>query len=169
MNKLRGAPVVTGFLLLMLGSCAALGLGPSARGWPAPEKKLGAAEIQNIRVDKNADWDSVEAEVRRILPLLLAERGYDRGPQYRVDAVIIEREYTENWKTRRSLSVEIRIWENSGAPENSGPLHGIGEDPLPLAAGTALFSGNRSFSSSRILHRLLRLALSKALEELQKK
>jgi hypothetical protein len=147
----------------MLNSCTVLGFRPSAWSWPVPKENLGTAEIQHIRVDKNADWDSVEAEVRRILPLLLAEQGYGRGPQYRVSAVIIEREYMENWKTRRSLSVEIRIWENPG------PVHGNGEEPLPAAAGTALFSGNRSLSSSRILHSLLRRALSKAVKELQKK
>ncbi|MDR2211190.1 MAG: hypothetical protein LBO65_07000 [Spirochaetaceae bacterium] len=164
-----------GLLLFFLGSCSTLGFQPAAKGWPVPEEHLGTAELGNIRVDKNADWDSVEAETRRILPLLLAEQGYGPGPEYLVDAVIIEREYMENWKTRRSLSAEIRIWKNPGNRNHAGdpqdPPHGedAGQGKLPLSAGTALLSGNRSLSSSRMLHRLLYMALTRALRELEKK
>jgi hypothetical protein len=109
-------------------SCSMLGF-PSGRSWsPFSGKGRGFAELGTVRVDKNADWDSVDAETRRLLLLLLSEAGFKQGTQlqlstaagdlteqkpfYKVDAVLIEREYMENWKTRRSLSVEILFFIN---------------------------------------------------------
>jgi len=146
-------------LIILLGSCSML---PSGKSWSTVSKKQrDAVELGTIRVDKNADWDSVEAEARRFLPLCLAERGYIQNApgksRYRVEAVVIEREYMENWKTRRSLSAEVLIWEQ-------------GEKFLPLAAGKAVVSGTtKSLSSSKILQRMLRSALSRALGALPKK
>lgn len=143
----------------LLASCSTLALFyPLGKGWP-PEgpKVLGSAELGTVRVDKNAGWDSVEAETRRLVPLLLREKGYARGQDYRVDVILIEREYMENWKTRRSLSAEIRILDNDGAGENA-----------PLAAGKALFLGKKSLSSSKVLNDLLKAALSRALRALSR-
>ena len=119
-------------------------------------------------MDKTADWDSVEDETRRLLPLLLAAAGYETpgasggsgaentagasGGSLRVDAVLIEREYMENWKTRRSLSAEIRIFRNGGE--------------VPAAMGKALLAGSKSLSSSEVLHDLLKRALAGAFEAL---
>ncbi|GHV86657.1 hypothetical protein AGMMS50230_22650 [Spirochaetia bacterium] len=139
-------------------SCSTLGIS-SGQGWSAlPPEKRGTALLGTIRVDKNADWDSIEAEAKRLLPLLLAEDGYaalpvyaEEGKTYRIDAILIEREYMENWKTRRSLSAEIRIF---------------GSSEELLSAGKALLSGGKSLSSSKVLYKLVRLALSRALEAL---
>ena len=152
-------------------SCSMLSI-PSWQNWsPGSGKQLAIAETGIVRVDKNADWDSVETETRRLLPLLLAEAGYkqtvpetdlpEQLPAYKVDVVLIEREYMENWKTRRSLSAEIAIWKN----DESGKA---GEKVL-LAAGKALLLGTKSLSSSKTLHNLLKLALSNALKALPKK
>ena len=143
-------------------SCSMLGI-PSGQNWsPGSGKLLGFAETGTVRVDKNADWDSVEAETRRLLPLFLAEAGYRQSapdinvpgqmPLYRVDAVLVEREFLENWKTRRSLSAEVIILKNE----------------TPVAVGKAVLSGNKSLSSSTVLHDLLKLALSNALKALPK-
>jgi len=145
-------------LILLLCSCSIL---PSGGNWSfVPGKQLEAVEIGTIHVDKNAGWDSVEAEARRFLPLLLAERGYIQNvpgkSTYRVEAVLIEREYLENWKTRRSLSAEIMIW-------------GRGDNLLPLAAGKTVLSGTvQTLSSSKALHKMISSALSSALEALPK-
>jgi len=146
-------------LIVLLGSCSIL---PSGGSWSfVPGKQVAAVEIGTIKVDKNVGWDSVEAEARRFLPLLLAERGYIQNvpekSRYRVEAALIEREYMENWKTRRSLSAEVIIWEQ-------------GENLLPLAAGKTVVDGSvKSLSSSKVLHRILNSALSSALEALPKK
>ncbi|MDR2662832.1 MAG: hypothetical protein LBC31_07545 [Treponema sp.] len=143
-----------------LASCSTVALFyPLGKSWP-PEgpKVLGSAQLGTIRVDKSADWDSVEAETRRLVPLLLREKGYVEGPEYLIEVVLIEREYMENWKTRRSLSAEIRIRENGGTGEKA-----------PVAAGKALFLGKKSLSSSKVLNDLLKAALSQALRALSKR
>jgi hypothetical protein len=144
-------------LIIALGSCTAL---PSVKSWSlVSSKQKGSTEIGTIRVDKNAGWDSVEAETARLLPLLLAEERYlysNTENRYRVDAVLIEREYMKNWKTRRSLSAEIIIWEKGKA--------------LPTAAGKAILTDStKSLSSSKTLHKLLNSALLSALRGLPKK
>ncbi|MDR1506122.1 MAG: hypothetical protein LBI67_03375 [Treponema sp.] len=111
--------------------------------------------VGKINVDSSGSRDSLEREITGILPLLLLENGYrlpEPGgvpPDFTVDVSVIEREYMESWQTKRSLSVEVRIWQ----PETT----------LPLAAGRAMLSGNKSFSSSKVTNTLLRSALSKAL------
>jgi hypothetical protein len=118
-------------------------------------------ELGTVRVDKYADWNSVEAEARRFLPLLLAKKGYvvsdTEENRYRIDAVLIEREYMENWKTRRSLSAEVLIWKR-------------GEAALPLSAGGTVLTGSRkSLSSSKVVHDLMRSAIANAIKGLPKK
>jgi hypothetical protein len=148
------------FVSLCLGawffSCSTPGFSSSQNWSPALDKQLGAAEIGAIRVDKNADWDSVEAETRRLLPLLLSKAGYTHNAEeqeaFTVDAVLIEREYMENWKIRRSLSAEIVIRKNNET----------------IAAGKALLTGTKSLSSSKVLHKLLESALNGALKALGK-
>jgi len=146
-------------LVLLVSSCSIL---PSGGKWSfVPGRQVAAVEIGTIQVDKNAGWDSVEAEARRFLPLLLAEQGYIRSApekcSYRVEAVLIEREYMENWKTRRSLSAEILVWDK-------------GESLLPLAVGKVVLSGTvRTLSSSKELYKMLSSALSSALGALPKK
>lgn len=169
---------ISAFFCLGFFSCSILGF-PSAQSWsPSFGEQYGFIELGTIRVDKNADWDSVEAEARRLLPLFLSEAGYKQAaqgadlpeqlPLYRIDAVLIEREYMENWKTRRSLSAEIVIWKNeTGSNLNYESTTGINKKP-PLAAGKSLLSGNKSLSSSKALHGLLKSALSNAIKALPK-
>jgi len=172
---IRSFLILSAFLCLGFFSCSMLGF-PSAQSWsPLSGEQFGFAELGTIRVDKNADWDSVEAETRRLLPLFLSEAGYKQAaqgvdlqrqmPLYRVDAVLIEREYMENWKTRRSLSAEIVIWKSETLNDQS--IHNLAEK-TPLAAGKALVSGNKSLSSSKALHDLLKAALTNAIKALPK-
>ena len=167
MNRINRIFLFLGIIICFgFSSCSILGI-PSGQNWsPGSGKQLGVMEMGTVRVDKNADWDSIEAETRRLLPLFLAEEGYKQAETdllwqknniYRADVVLIEREYMENWKTRRSLSAEIFIWENITGKE------------ILLAAGKALLSGNKSLSSSKVLHDLLKLALSNTLKAIPKK
>jgi hypothetical protein len=124
-------------------------------------RRTAAVELGTVRVDKIADWTSVEAEARRFLPILLAEKGYiisdTEENRYRIDAVLIEREYMEEWKTRRSLSAEVLIWKRD-------------EAALPLSAGGAVLTGSgKSLSSSKVVHDLLRSAIANAIKGLPEK
>ncbi|MCL1928590.1 MAG: hypothetical protein FWG07_07345 [Treponema sp.] len=166
-------------LSLCLLSCSMLGI-PSGKNWsPDTGRFFDTLEIGTIQVDKNADWDSVESETKRLLPLLLAKAGYkqvsqgtalpEQLPAYKIDAVLIEREYMENWKTRRSLSAEILVWKNEIMENADDVTAGKPGKRTVLAAGKAILSGAKSFSSSKTLHDLLESALSNALRALPKK
>ncbi|MDR1930560.1 MAG: hypothetical protein LBQ44_08035 [Treponema sp.] len=135
----------------------------SGQGWSGPETRRnvfpgGRVRIGTVKADKGSDWNSLEREIGGLLPLLLLERGYvpvEGGADYRIDTVVIEREYPSGWTTKRSLSTEIRIWKEDGG--------------APLAsAGRAVLSGKKSLASSKTLTRLLKLALSKALAGLDR-
>jgi len=145
-------------LTILFYSCSSF---PSTKSWSAVSRtRKGSAELRTVRVDKNADWDSVEAETSRLLPLLLAERGYPYPEmsenRFLADVALIEREYMENWKTRRSLSAELMFFRPG--------------ETIPLSAGKAVLSGTKkSLSSSRTLHKLIRSALSNAIKGLPKK
>jgi hypothetical protein len=117
----------------------------------------GTMAAGKISVDSVTGWDSLEREIAGLLPLLLLEKGYappdtESGADFTAEVSVIEREYMEGWKTKRSLSVELRI---------RGP-----GDTL-LAAGRTMLSGNKSLASSTVTNTLLRSALSKALSELE--
>ncbi|MDR0447143.1 MAG: hypothetical protein LBH07_00570 [Treponema sp.] len=153
-------------IVFILTSCTNLGF-ISGKSWSSDENRFVSLELGTVQIDKKTDWDSVEAETRRLLPFLFFEFWTKQEipvpePAFRVDVILIEREYLENWKTRRSLSAEILVW-NAGITEN------LTGEKIPLAAGKALLSGNKSLSSSKVLHSLLKHALSNALKALPKK
>jgi hypothetical protein len=141
------------FVLCLCVSCSGL---PSGKGWTQPVSPRGSIQLGTIRADKSSEWTSLEREIAGLLPLLLMERRYETADiaKYRIDAAVIEREYLSGWKTRRSLSAEVRIWKEG--------------DCLPLSAGRVIVSGNKTFASSGVLSDLLRRALSKALRGLPK-
>jgi hypothetical protein len=144
--------------IFLFCSCSTI---PSGKNWPSGSgARKGTAEVRTVRVDKNADWDSLEAETSRLLPFLLEKNGYPYSDsdenRYLVDLVLIERNYMENWKTRRSLSAEVLIIRPG--------------EKIPMSAGKAVLTDTaKSLSSSYILHVLLNRALSGALKGLPKK
>jgi hypothetical protein len=141
----------------MLASCASLDMPfPSGKSWVQPVSPKGHLRIGAISADKSSEWNSLEREMAGLLPLLLLEQGYAAAETAgcRIDASVIEREYLSGWKTKRSLSAEIRIWKE-------------GEEQ-PFSAGKAMLSGDQSLASSKVLSTLLKLALSKALLGLEK-
>ncbi|MDR0402615.1 MAG: hypothetical protein LBH35_03395 [Treponema sp.] len=117
----------------------------------------GTMAAGTIGVDSVTGWDSLEREIAGLLPLLLLENGYaapdtENGADFTAEVSVIEREYMEGWKIKKSLSVEVRIRDAGGAL---------------LAAGRAMLSGNKSLASSTVTNRLLRSALSQALSALE--
>jgi len=145
-------------LTLLFYSCSSL---PSAKSWStASRPRKVSVELRTVRVDKYADWDSVQAETSRLLPLLLAKKRYHNletaEKRFMADVALTEREYTENWKTRRSLSAEVMFFRPG--------------ETVPLSAGKVILSGTKkSLSSSKVLHKLVKKAFSKALKGLPRK
>jgi hypothetical protein len=159
--KIRISLFLTIGIFFIISSCGSFGI-PAGKSWSHNTKNgLIPFELGTVLVDKKADWDSVEAETKRLLPLIFLEQGHKLAynQAIKADAILIEREYLENWKTQRSISVEILIWN---LQEKSG------EEKIYLGAGRALLSGNKSLSSSKVLYNLLKLALSNALKALPK-
>jgi hypothetical protein len=142
-------------LWLLCVSCTVV---PVKEAWSsAGTFDKGTMTAGKISVDSVTGWDSLEREIAGLLPLLFLEKGYappDAGNEadFTADVSVIEREYMEGWKTKRSLSVELRI---------RGPGNVL------LAAGRAMLSGNKSLASSNVTNVLLRSALSKALSALE--
>jgi hypothetical protein len=140
-------------------SCAVFPpLFPVSEAWSS-EGSFGKGTMAagTIGVDSVTGWDSLEREISGLLPLLLVEKGYappdtENKADFTADVSVIEREYMEGWKTKRSLSVEVRIRSPGGAL---------------LAAGRAMLSGDKSLASSKVTNVLLRSALSKALSALE--
>jgi hypothetical protein len=146
--------------------CALWALCASCAVFPPPVREAwsskgtfgkGTMAAGKLSVDSVTGWDSLEQEIAGLLPLLFLEKGYaapdtESGADFTADVSVIEREYMEGWKTKKSLSVELRI---------RGPGNTL------LAAGRAMLSGNKSLASSRVTNVLLRAALSKALSALE--
>jgi hypothetical protein len=147
-------------LIILLASCATVAsefsaLFPKKEGWSSlTAESEKSFSLGSIEIDSAASWDSLEKEAAGLLPLLLLERGIalTEGGDYSVSAKVIEREFAEGWQTKRSLSAEIRIFRSGE------------ESSVPLAAGRAMASGEKSASSSKVLSRLLRGALRRALK-----
>ncbi|MDR2047821.1 MAG: hypothetical protein LBP69_00050 [Treponema sp.] len=144
-------------LWLLCSSCAVFPP-PVQEAWSsAGTVRKGTMAAGKISVDSVTGWDSLETEIAGLLPLLLLEKGYaapdtESGTDFTADVSAIEREYMEGWKTKKSLSIELRI---------------RGRGDVFLAAGRAMISGDKSLASSQVTNVLLRSALSKALSALE--
>lgn len=137
----------------------------SGADWTAGEKEnaKGSVRIISVSAERPGDWGSLEKETKTLFPLFLSEENYftvsssDKA-DYSADVTVREREYPSGWRTRRSLSCEVRIW--SGDTD--------GSDPLPLAAGRSLIQGKHTLASSKILNALLKKAVKRAVRSLPK-
>jgi hypothetical protein len=147
----------------LLSGCVSLGSSPG-NSWSSKNRSgiTGILRLETISVDKPTDKVSIEKEIRGRAPLLFLKQGYLLAPEgeeagYQAEIRAIEREYIYGWKTRRSLSLEVLIWQS-----------GEGRDPVPLASGRAAGTGQASLSSSPALDRLLKTAVKRAVRALKK-
>ncbi|MDR1618825.1 MAG: hypothetical protein LBS06_07245 [Treponema sp.] len=167
--KILKKVLLSGFVLLWLGACEALPSGfYRCQSWAAGALKDG--ELQTLRVylaavsaDKSGNRVSIEKEAAGLAPLLFLKYGLEtveEGEQadYTADIRLREREYASGWKTRRSLLCEVRFRKADGA----------GECRAPAAAGRVTFLGEKSFSSSDTMGRMLALAVRKAAARLER-
>jgi hypothetical protein len=144
-------------ILLLAGHTALFScLSTSSQGWARPNngKFLGNVRLGTIKTEKIGNSFSIEREIEDLLPLLMGERGLrlgkkDEKADFIVSIQAREREYSVDWRSERSLSIEVRLWPDDGTDTKG----------MPLAAGQVISRGNASLSSSKTLKRLLRLAL----------
>lgn len=131
---------------------------------------LGRADhtirLLGVSVDRSGGWDSLEKEVAALAPLYFWQKGCEMtgadGPaDYAVFISLREREFSVGWRTRRSLALEVRIWDYRGEAPAAELLQ-----TLPLAAGRVVSIGDGSFSSSITTGKMLSRAINRALGSL---
>jgi len=118
--------------------------------------------LLSVQVDRAGGWDSVEKEIIDLAPLYFWNNGcrvvaVDEAPCYAAEIQAREREFSQGWRTRRSLAIEVRISSYKGSASAA---------KLPLAAGRVVAIGERSLSSSDTTGRMLSKAIAKAVKEL---
>jgi hypothetical protein len=114
--------------------------------------------LGEVLVDKASGWTSIEREIKDMVPLLFSDYGYPfvlnkTDAEYIVDVRAVEREYMSGWRSRRSVAVEIRIYENSG-------IDGY-QNTVPVVVGKTTSSGGVSLASSKDLNVLLASGVKK--------
>jgi hypothetical protein len=166
--------------LLFLFSCNSLPVSYSAgESWSVEKSKTNKTiKLAGVSIDRSGGWDSLEKEVTVLAPLYFWEHGYrpaDDTSNYIAHISLREREFSVGWNTRRSLSIEVRIWLGNtknaaaidAAPKDASAKNTtIAEMPylsgeLPVAAGRIVLIGNRSFSSSQTTGKMLYRAIAK--------
>ena len=165
MKYFRSIPgLILFFVLAVLAGCASFSFDSSeSTSWAAGdrEKARESVRIVSVSAERSGEWGALENEIIDLLPLLFFEQGYrvvspSAQADYSAEVKVREREYADGWKTRRSLSAEVRIW----AEER------YGAEPLPSSAGRALIHGKQSFASSKTLSAMLRKAVKNAVQGL---
>jgi hypothetical protein len=158
-------PVLCAAALVVL-SCESLPFNYSeSRAWRRGET-VGTFRLVGVKVERSGSRDSIESELERLAPLVFGKRGYRitgerEKADYAVDIRANEREYSLDWRTKRSVSVEVRIWEDhETTPEAEEPFP---DQRLPLAVGQVIFVGSGTLSSSAVINRILGRAVKKAL------
>ena len=149
--------------LALLAGCSTLPLDSSENSsWSQSGigKLRGTIRIISVSADKSGEWGSLEKEIADLLPLLFSEESYRVVPaseeaDYCAEVKAREREYPVGWRTKRSLSVEVRLWRGN----TSGPL--------PLSAGRSLIQGKQSLASSKTTSAMLRKAIKNAIRGLK--
>ena len=158
---------ISAVCILLLSSCNALPLYyPLGNTWQIPESSGTAQQtikLAGVSVDRSGGWDSLEKEAASLAPLFFWEEGYqliDSGPaDYTVHINLREREYMQGWKTKRSLAIEVRMWQGDTPAED---LSGR----LPAAAARVVAVGSKSFSSSDVTGKMLSRAISRTASQL---
>ena len=178
MKKFFQITIVSIFLLILLSCESAPANYSSGQSWFIPSadfKRPGRAwttlTILSVNVDRSGGWDSIEKEAAAVAPLYFWDsrcRVVPAGetPSYAAQIYIREREIFAGWltwKTKKSLAVEVHIWDYENAPKNGDSII---DYRLPAAVGRIIIIGDKSFISSKIASRLLPKVIKKAVRKL---
>jgi hypothetical protein len=169
MKKYFQILIISIFLAVLL-SCEALPVNYSTgRSWLiSSDKSWTTLVILPVQVDRSGGWDSVEKETAALAPLYFWDRGCmvvaaEEAPSYAAQIQVREREFNVGWRTKKSLAVEVRIWDYDDATKNGEPFT---VQKLTAAVGRIIEIGNKSFSSSITTGSLLSKAIKKAVKRL---
>jgi len=132
------------------------------------EKTWTTMTVLGVQIERGGVWDSIEREAASLAPLYFWDQGCrvvsaEEGPQYAARILIRERDFTQGWSSKKSLSVEVRIWAYEDAPVNDAP---VADYKLPAVMGRVVMTGDTSFSSSDTLGKLLSQAITQAVKQL---
>jgi len=178
MKKIFKITSVFLFLLILLSCESAPANYSSGQSWFIPSanfKRPGRAwttlTILSVNVDRSGGWDSIEKETAALAPIYFWDSRCrvvpaDETPSYAAQIYIRERELSAGWKpwkTKKSLSVEVHIWDFVNAPNNGDS---IVDYKLPAAVGRIIIIGDKSFISSKYASRLLPKVINKAVGKL---
>ena len=148
-------------LPLFLGGCSSLpfDLSQDSRWAGVIKKEKGTVRLISVSAERSGEWSSLEKEITYLLPLLFSEESYrvvsaSAAADYSAEVMVREREFADGWRTKRSLSAELRLWADNAY------------GPLPLSAGRSLVLGKQTLSSSRTLCSMLRKAVKNAVRAL---
>lgn len=160
--------IIFSFTVIML-SCEALPVNyTKSRAWLIDKNNRNDSQmslsILSVRVDRTGGWDSIERETAALAPLYFWNHGCavvpaEQKPAYAAEIQMREREINSGWQTKRSLAVEVRIWEYGDVLE-------YGTKKLPLVTGIVTALGDESFSSFETTEKLLSKAIKAAAEKL---
>jgi hypothetical protein len=169
MKKFFQILILSIFLLVLL-SCEALPVNySSGQSWLiSSDNTWTTLVILPVQVDRSGGWDSVEKETASLAPLYFWDSGCrvvaaEEAPAYAAQIQVREREFNVGWRTKKSLAVEVRIWDYDDAPKNG---ESVSVQKLPAAVGRIIETGDRSFSSSITTGDILSKAIKKAVKEL---
>jgi hypothetical protein len=140
------------------------------------EKQInyGKVYLNRVYVDRSGNRDSIQDEIYDLAKLVFWTNGLNMVSEitdadFAADIRLHEREYISQWKTKRSLSLELRLWALSEEILNNFLLSGdrVFDDALPLAAARAVSTGNRSFLSSYTSGRYLSQVVRNTVKQLK--
>jgi len=132
------------------------------------ERSWTTLALLGVQIERSGGWDSVEREAASLAPLYFWDLGCkvvpaEEEPKYAARIWITERDFNLGWKSTKSLAVEVHIWAFEDAPANGEPVEKF---KLPASVGRVVMTGEKSFSSSDVMGKLLSKAITQAVKQL---
>ena len=150
------------FLSVLLFSCSGMPANhSSSQSWLIRQNKFRNSKptltLLAVQVDVTNSRDSIERETAALAPLYFWNQGCriipsSEKPDYAAKIYVRERDINRGWRVKKSLAVEVHIWEFEDAPGFTSPVY---EHKLPAAVGRVIYIGERTFSSSKITSEML--------------
>lgn len=124
------------------------------------KRSLIRVYVGEARIDKALGARSIQEELHRVASLDVLRRGYQLAlsegeADYGLEFYAVERDFTQGWQNRRSVSLEVSLWRY---PDDKGSA-----EKVLVAMGRSAMVGQGSLSSSLDMEELLRKALDMAL------
>jgi hypothetical protein len=150
--KMIGAALLVAAFALSMFGCTTIGMKLKPVTVIGKMEKRPRLVIGSISVDKASGGRSVEREIKRILPSMLEDRGFDLSADDSdaclIDVLVIEREFISGTSSVRSFMLEIAIMQIGG-----------GSTPQPAVIARKSVEGSSTAASSADLYDMLSMAI----------